>query len=149
MTDQEAEEPGFFKRLHARAHRHPVTSAMTKVVVTIIGLCVLIAGLIMMVTPGPGIVGIILGLAILAAEWPAAERILAYARRKAHEAAEKARELDPAVRRRRILLTLLTCVAVVGLVAAYVWYYDWPIWSVTGWDHVQSLWRVIPELPGM
>jgi uncharacterized protein (TIGR02611 family) len=47
-----------------------------RIAVTVIGFAVLIAGLVMMVTPGPGILVILAGLAILASEWAWAERAL-------------------------------------------------------------------------
>jgi uncharacterized protein (TIGR02611 family) len=47
-----------------------------RIAVTVVGFAVLIAGLIMMVTPGPGVLAIIAGLAILATEWAWAERML-------------------------------------------------------------------------
>jgi hypothetical protein len=47
-----------------------------RIAVTVVGFAVLAAGLFMMVTPGPGVVVIILGLAILASEWAWAERML-------------------------------------------------------------------------
>jgi uncharacterized protein (TIGR02611 family) len=136
-------------RLHAYMHRNPVTGLLTKVVVTIIGLGVIGAGLVMLVTPGPGIVGIVVGLAILATEWAWAERWVDAMRAKAHEAAERTRQLDPAVRRRRALLTAGAFVAVVGLAAAYLYVYDWPSFAVSGWDWVQGISGVVPELPGM
>jgi uncharacterized protein (TIGR02611 family) len=47
-----------------------------RIAVTVIGFAVLIAGIIMMVTPGPGVLVIVAGLAILATEWAWAERAL-------------------------------------------------------------------------
>lgn len=47
-----------------------------RIAVTIVGFAVLIAGVVMMVTPGPGVLVIVLGLAILASEWAWAERAL-------------------------------------------------------------------------
>jgi uncharacterized protein (TIGR02611 family) len=47
-----------------------------RIAVTVVGFVVLIAGVVMMVTPGPGIVVILIGLAILATEWAWAERAL-------------------------------------------------------------------------
>lgn len=138
-----------FKRLHARLHRNPVTGLVTKVVVTIIGVGVLCAGLVMMVTPGPGIVGIIVGLAILALEYDWAERWMHAAKARYHDAADRAKQLDPAVRRRRIALTLLVVVLVVGGLTAYLVTYDWPSWALVGWDTVQGIGTFVPELPGM
>ncbi len=47
-----------------------------RIAVTVVGFAVLIAGLVMMVTPGPGVLVIVVGLAILASEWAWAERAL-------------------------------------------------------------------------
>ena len=77
---EEAEEqyfgPRFLARLHVRLHSNPVTGLITKIVVTAVGVFVMFAGFIMMVTPGPGIVGLVLGLAILSTEWRWADRWL-------------------------------------------------------------------------
>ena len=149
---ESASDQGFrhaLRRLHIHLHRNPITSLITKVVVTIVGLLVIGAGLVMLVTPGPGIVGIAVGLGILALEWEWAERWVKAARARAHEAAERARELDPAVRRRRIVLTAVGMVAVLGGLTLYLRAYGWPQFAVRGWDWVQSLSSVVPELPGM
>lgn len=62
--------------------------------VTLLGLLLLAAGAVMMVTPGPGIVAIIAGLAVLATEYTWAEVML-------DRVKEKARRAGDAVRRRR------------------------------------------------
>ena len=113
------------------------------------GTLVLVAGLVMMVTPGPGIVGIVLGLAILATEYDWAERWLVKAREKAHQARLKAAAMDPKVRRRRLLLGALALVVCVAAIVGYVAAYDWPGFAIRGWDWVQGLAGWIPELPGM
>ncbi len=138
-----------FQRIHARLHRNPITGLITKIAVTVLGLAVIGAGLVMMVTPGPGIVGIIVGLSILGLEWHWAQRWMHAMKEKAQQAADKARDLDPAVRRRRLLLTLAGVVLVAAAVVGYVKAYDWPRWAVGGWDWVQGLGGFIPELPGM
>ncbi len=138
-----------FHRIHQRLHRNPLTSLVTKVVVTIVGVVVVGAGLVMLVTPGPGIVGIAVGLGILSLEYDWADRWVKRVRARAREAAERTRELDPAVRRRRALLTALGVVAVLVAVTVYVRAYGWPQLAVRGWDWVQSLSSVVPELPGM
>ena len=155
-TEPPATDSGRFERvrhgsarLHAYLHRHPVTGLVTKVVVTLVGVTVLIAGLVMMVTPGPGIVAIILGLAILALEWSWAERWMHSMKGRAQSAADRAREMDPRVRRRRLALTALVLLLALGAIAAYVYAYDWPSSAVGLWDWVQDLSNVVPELPGM
>jgi uncharacterized protein (TIGR02611 family) len=124
-------------------------SATTKLVVTLVGSAVLVAGLIMMVTPGPGLLGIVAGLAILATEWDWADRWLTSARRKLDEARAAAAAMDPRVRRRRILLTLTALAAVLVVVVGYVAIADWPGWSVDVWDRAQSFVGFLPDLPGM
>ena len=57
-----------------------------RVAVTIAGFAVLLAGLAMLVLPGPGIVVILAGLAILATEYVWAQRLLRIAREKANQA---------------------------------------------------------------
>jgi uncharacterized protein (TIGR02611 family) len=57
-----------------------------RVAVTIAGFAVLLAGLAMLVLPGPGIVVIIAGLAILATEYVWAQRLLRIAKEKANQA---------------------------------------------------------------
>lgn len=57
--------------------------------VSVAGSVLLLAGLVMMVLPGPGILFIIAGLAVLATEYVWAERMLNLAKRKAEEAKNK------------------------------------------------------------
>jgi len=53
-----------------------------KTAVAVAGTAVTAAGVVMLVTPGPGIVGILAGLGILSSEFPAARRTLNKLRRK-------------------------------------------------------------------
>ena len=57
-----------------------------RVAVTIAGFAVLLAGIAMLVLPGPGIVVIIAGLAILGTEYVWAQRLLRIAKEKASQA---------------------------------------------------------------
>lgn len=145
----EEEARSWWDRMHHHLHRNRAMSATTKLVVTLVGSTVLTAGLIMMVTPGPGLLGIVAGLAILATEWDWADRWLGSARRKLHEARLAAEAMDPRVRRRRILLSAAVALLVVAAIAAYVALADWPDWSVSLWDRAQSFLGFLPELPGM
>jgi uncharacterized protein (TIGR02611 family) len=138
-----------WRRLHHRLHRNRAMSATTKLVVTLLGTAVLTGGVIMMVTPGPGLVGIVAGLAILATEWDWADRWLTAARRKLHQARAAAQAMDPRVRRRRLALASAITGVVVAAVVGYVVIADWPAWSVSVWDRAQSILGFLPELPGM
>jgi Flp pilus assembly protein TadB len=57
-----------------------------RVAVTIAGFVVVLAGVAMLVLPGPGILVIIAGLAILATEYVWAQRLLRMAKEKANQA---------------------------------------------------------------
>ena len=86
-----------------------------RIAVTIAGFTVLLAGLIMMVTPGPGILGIIAGLAILATEYAWAEHMLDKAKQRAGQAAKVA-TASP------LRLALAVAGAVAGIAAVVLWY---------------------------
>ncbi|MET3963634.1 uncharacterized protein (TIGR02611 family) [Marmoricola sp. OAE513] len=143
------EGPSRYQRLHHHLHRNRAVAATTKLVVTIIGGVVLTGGLIMMVTPGPGLVGIAAGLAILATEWDWADRWLQTARRKLEEAIEGETEEETRKRKKRALITTIITVGTVLVVTVYVWLRDWPGWAVSGWNRAQSVIGFLPELPGM
>jgi uncharacterized protein (TIGR02611 family) len=63
-----------------------------RVAVTVVGIALLAAGLVMIVTPGPGLVVMIAGLAVLATEY-------AWARRALEKARERGKAAAGAVRR--------------------------------------------------
>ena len=134
-------------KLYSRLHRNSALSLTSKIVVTTVGVLVICAGLVMMVTPGPGIVALVLGLAILATEWEWADRWLQVAKKRARDAKENARAMDPRVRRRRLMLTGLAFILVVGAVATYVAVNGWPSIAVNSWDWIQGIVGWIPELP--
>jgi uncharacterized protein (TIGR02611 family) len=66
--------------------------------VFVVGMALLVVGVIMFVTPGPGIVLVVLGLAVLASEFAWAEHLLDTAKQKAAQAGRSAQRL-PAVSR--------------------------------------------------
>ena len=63
-------------RVHRALHAHPALSLATKVTVGVVGTLVVVAGVVMFVTPGPAVIVIPLGLAILATEFAFARRWL-------------------------------------------------------------------------
>ncbi|MEV0492979.1 TIGR02611 family protein [Streptomyces atratus] len=87
--------------------------------VFVVGLAVVVAGIIMLPLPGPGWLVIFGGMAIWATEFVWAQLVLRWTRRKVTEAAQKA--LDPKVRRRNIILTVIGLVIIAVLVGIYVW----------------------------
>ncbi len=86
-----------------------------RVAVTVLGFAVLIAGAIMLVTPGPGVVVILVGLTILASEWAWAERALDRAKQSGKVVVEQA-TASPL----RIVLSVLVTL---GGIAAAVWFF--------------------------
>jgi uncharacterized protein (TIGR02611 family) len=89
-----------------------------------------IAGIAMLVLPGPGWAAIILGLIVLASEYAWARRLLDPVRRWARKAADAA--LDPRVRRRNLIIAGVLTVVVVGLVVWYVAAYGLTLQPITG-----------------
>jgi uncharacterized protein (TIGR02611 family) len=85
-----------------------------RIAITIVGFAVLIAGVIMMVTPGPGVVAILAGLAILASEYAWAERALDKAKQGGKVVVDQA-TASPA----RIVLSVLLTLG--GIAAVILW----------------------------
>lgn len=62
-----------------------------RVAITVVGGAVLVAGLFMLVLPGPGILVVLAGLAILGTEYAWARRAMDAARRRAKDVAARVR----------------------------------------------------------
>ncbi|MEU9843813.1 TIGR02611 family protein [Actinomadura sp. NPDC048032] len=128
-------EPRLSHRFRARIRRNPLLNTAWRAGVFLTGAAVLAGGLIMMVTPGPGLLGIVIGLAILATEFAWAQRALHRARTAADRAKEKA--LDPRARRRNTILGALTAAALAAALTAYLAVYGatlpWNIEDPTFW----------------
>jgi uncharacterized protein (TIGR02611 family) len=88
-----------------------------RLLVLMVGFGIVVGGLIMLVTPGPGWAAIIIGLAVLATEFAWAESMLGRVTEIAQSAAERA--LDPRKRRRNQVLLVIFLV----LLAAASWAY--------------------------
>lgn len=77
-----------------------------RLTVLVIGCGVTAAGLVMMVTPGPGLIVIVAGLAILATEFTWAEILLERAKKQALRAKDAAVRQAGLLRRRRRTTTV-------------------------------------------
>ncbi len=73
------EKPPFAERLGEQRVRHRRRSTLYRFVFAAAGLAVLLAGIAMLVLPGPGLLVSAAGLAMLALEFAWAERLLARA----------------------------------------------------------------------
>lgn len=76
------------RMLRRRMRAHPLLHWTWRIGVGAVGAVILLAGLVMFLTPGPGIAGVLLGLVILATEFHWARSLLRRARRWAHRAKE-------------------------------------------------------------
>ena len=72
-----------------------------RIAVFVVGVVLLAVGLVMMVTPGPGLLLIIAGLAVLATEFAWAEHLLDKAKQQASKAKDSAGGFFSRLRRRR------------------------------------------------
>ncbi|MFZ9308582.1 MAG: TIGR02611 family protein [Candidatus Nanopelagicales bacterium] len=79
-------------RLQAWARRRPVTHVVWRALVLLLGTSVFIAGVAMLVLPGPGWAAIFLGLVILSTEFAWAHRLAEPLRRAFNWAMERARQ---------------------------------------------------------
>jgi len=89
-----------FPDAERRWHDHPLIAPIKavalfikrsgkRIAVTIAGVAVILLGIVMLVLPGPGLLVIIAGLAILATEYVWAERLLRMAKERAIQAKDK------------------------------------------------------------
>lgn len=89
IAELEATEPDFERRWHEHPAFLPVKAVGRfigrngkRIAVTIVGFVVILAGIAMLVLPGPGWAAIFLGLAILATEYVWARRLLDQAKER-------------------------------------------------------------------
>lgn len=134
--EKDADEPGPLTRFRDTIRRHAVLNTAWRIGVFAVGVTVLLGGLVMMVAPGPGVLGIIVGLAILATEFAWAQRALSRAKEAAERAKEKA--LDPRKKRRNSILAALTGILCGAVVIAYLVIYGfdlpWNALDLTFWN---------------
>src|SRR5918998_3041225 len=116
------EPPKLVRRLQERRETHKDRSRVVRIGFVVFGLVVLVAGLVMLVTPGPAFVLIPIGLAILSLEFAWAGRLLDKSLEKADDAKRKAEE---ASRTQKLLTAGATLCAVVAA-AIVIWAYDLP-----------------------
>lgn len=126
----------WWRRARGFIRRHRTLHLTWRLLVLLVGSAVFIAGLVMFITPGPGWLAVIAGLAILATEFTWAERLLNWAKQHAKTAADKA--LDPRSRQFSAVLIVIILV-LAGLVAWWSFYvYGVPTPLVDAWDWLRG-----------
>ncbi|MFS4097736.1 TIGR02611 family protein [Streptomyces sp. AF1A] len=111
-------ERGLGSRAPAFVRARPLLHLSWQVGVFVVGLAVVAGGVLLLPLPGPGWVVIFCGMAIWATEFVWAQLVLRWTKRKVTEAAQRA--LDPKVRRRNVILTVIGLLVVAVLVGIYV-----------------------------
>jgi uncharacterized protein (TIGR02611 family) len=94
--------------------------------VTLVGVCLVLGGIALIPLPGPGLVLVVAGLAVLATEYVWARRLLRRAKSQAERAQEEA-VASPV----RIATTVLSALVVCGIGITMLVVEDirWPIWD--------------------
>jgi uncharacterized protein (TIGR02611 family) len=118
QATEQREPPEMVVKLRRRREAYLAKGAVYKAAWVIAGLVVLIAGLAMLLTPGPALVVIPIGLAMLSLQFAWAENLLEHALERAAGAGQAAKGLS---RRQKILggvaiVLGVACVVALGVV---------------------------------
>jgi uncharacterized protein (TIGR02611 family) len=119
VSSEPAEKPTLPERLRAQRARHLQRPKVVRILYVVAGFTILLAGLAMLLAPGPAFVVIPIGLAILSLEFAWAERLLDTAIEKGEVAKKKASETTLKQRILTVIAGTLACAAVAA----------WAIWG--------------------
>ena len=119
MTEAPSRAQRMRERLAERREEHVRKGTFYRVVFAVAGVIVTLAGLAMLVTPGPAFVLIPIGLAMLSLEFVWAERLLEHSLEQAQIAQEKAAQTT---RTQRVLAAIATVLAIAACVLAVLWW---------------------------
>jgi uncharacterized protein (TIGR02611 family) len=111
-------EPKFVTKLRDQRERHRDRSKIVRVLYGVVGVTLLLAGLAMLVAPGPAFVVIPIGLAILSLEFTWAERLLDKSLEEADKAAKRASETSTT---QRVLAGVATACGIAAVAAWAIW----------------------------
>jgi uncharacterized protein (TIGR02611 family) len=117
--DEARSRPPLIERVRARQQRHRKRNRLFRVAFAIAGFLVLLAGVIMLFTPGPGLAAIVLGLTMLALEFTWAERALERMLHRAEQAADQVTQGSPVRRAAFLTLGFLTLAASIAVI--FIW----------------------------
>jgi uncharacterized protein (TIGR02611 family) len=115
--------PKFIEKLEARREHHTERGVVYRIAFGVAGAIVLLAGLVMLVTPGPAFVLIPIGLAMLSMEFAWAAVALDKALEQAQVAQEKAAQTST---RMRLLVAAATVLGIAALLAAAIHWHVGP-----------------------
>jgi uncharacterized protein (TIGR02611 family) len=119
MASERRPRPKLIERLEARRATHRDRHPLFRLAFGVAGGLVTLAGVVMLVTPGPAFVLIPIGLAMLSMEFVWAERLLGKSLEQAAIAQEKAAQTT---RGQRILAAIAGLLAIAAFVLAILWW---------------------------
>jgi uncharacterized protein (TIGR02611 family) len=119
MEGDRRPRPKLIERLELRRATHRERHPLYRIAFGAGGVVITVAGVIMLVTPGPAFVLIPIGLAMLSMEFVWAERLLAKSLEQAAVAQQKAAQTT---RQERILAAIGGLLAVTAVVLAVLWW---------------------------
>ena len=119
VATADSPKPRIVQRLEAQRERHRQRSFLVRMLYTIVGFTVLIAGLLMLVLPGPALIVIPIGLALLSLEFVWAEGLLERCLVHADNAKRKAQGTTTF---QRVCSAVVAALVVAGLV----------VWGILG-----------------
>lgn len=112
-------EPKLVRKLKERKEAHRRRGLIYRAAFVTAGVTLLVAGIAMLVLPGPGWGAIIVALAILALEFAWAELLLERVLVQADSAQRKARAASPM--QKRLTLAATVCAVAAGIGAVVLW----------------------------
>ena len=119
MDRERRPRPKLIEKLDAQRETHRERNRLVRLAFGVAGVLILLAGIVMLVTPGPAFVLIPIGLAMLSLEFVWAERLLDRSLEQAQIAQEKAAQTT---RTQRILAAVATVLAIAACVLAVLWW---------------------------
>jgi uncharacterized protein (TIGR02611 family) len=119
MAEEPRPRPKLIERLEAQRATHRERHPLIRLGFGFSGAVITLAGVIMLVTPGPAFVLIPIGLAMLSMEFVWAERLLGKSLEQAAIAQEKAAQTT---RTQRILAAIAGLLAIAAIVLAILWW---------------------------
>lgn len=117
MSTEDAPKPTLVERMRAQREIHANRPLYLRALIVVAGFTLLLAGLAMLVLPGPALAVIPIALAILSLEFAWAGRLLETALEKAEQAKQSAKETS---RFQRIVVAVAIVLAIVAAVVASI-----------------------------
>lgn len=118
VVSQSAHKPSLPERLRAQRERHLQRPKPIRLLYIVAGFTILLAGIVMLLAPGPAFVVIPVGLAVLSLEFAWAERLLHIAIEKGEAAKRKA---SATTMRERVLTLIAGALACAAIVVWAIW----------------------------